>query len=165
MNNLKTGIAPGIFNRVSWRVAWLIGAGLGTGKSPIAPGTVGSVAALLIYVAVPLTEDSLGLYLLVGSGFFVGVWAAGILETPDNIDPGFVVWDEFVGMWATCLLLPKTIPWMIAAFFVFRALDIYKPWPVRRLESLPGGWGIMGDDLLAGFYGAAGLNLVRIVFF
>jgi len=165
MSELKSAVTPRFFNRAASRVAWIFGTGLGSGMSPVAPGTAGSLAALLIYVAVPLAEDSYGLYLLVGLGFFVGVWAAGVLESSDDIDPGFVVWDEFIGMWATCLLLPKTIPWMVAAFFVFRALDIFKPWPVRRLESLPGGWGIMGDDLLAGFYGAAGLNLVRVAFF
>ena len=59
-------------------------------------------------------------------------------------------------------MLPKTLPWIAAAFVCFRLLDIVKPWPIRRLEKLPGGWGIMSDDLLAGVYGAVLLNGVRL---
>ena len=84
------------------------------------------------------------------------------LTSPNNPDPKEAVWDEYVGMWATCLLLPKTLPWMAAAFVCFRVLDIWKPWPIRRLERLPGGLGIMADDLLAGIAGAAALNVVRL---
>jgi phosphatidylglycerophosphatase A len=68
-------------------------------------------------------------------------------------------------MWTTCLFLPKTFPWLIVAFFCFRTLDVLKPWPIRRLERLPGGVGIMADDLLAGLYGAALLNGGRLLFF
>jgi phosphatidylglycerophosphatase A len=93
------------------------------------------------------------------------VWATGRLVTASDPDPKLAVWDEFVGMWATCLLSPKTVPWMAAAFLCFRILDVVKPWPVRRLERLPGGWGIMSDDLLAGLYGAVLLNGLRAAFF
>jgi phosphatidylglycerophosphatase A len=63
------------------------------------------------------------------------------------------------------MFLPKTLPWLAAAFVCFRILDIVKPWPIRRLERLPGGLGIMADDALAGLYGTALLNGVRLAFF
>ena len=123
------------------------------------------MAAVVIYWFSPLAEDSLGLYLLVGLGFLVGVWATGSLITPNDPDPKTAVWDEFIGMWVTCLLLPKTLPWMAAAFVLFRVLDVLKPWPVRRFERLPRGWGIMADDLAAGVLGALALNAVyRLAF-
>ena len=135
---------------------------MGSGLFPLAPATFASMVALAVYYLVPLTGDSLGLYLLIGIGFPVGVWATGTLTSPNNPDPKEAVWDEYVGMWTTCLLLPKTLPWMAAAFVCFRVLDIWKPWPIRRLERLPGGLGIMADDLLAGIAGAAALNAVRL---
>ncbi len=147
------------------RLAFLVGIGLGTGLSPVAPGTVGSLAALLIYYLLPISGDSIYLYLLIGVGAVIGVWATGSLSTPEDPDPGKAVWDEFVGLWATCLLLPKDWPWLMAAFFCFRLLDMLKPWPARRLEALHGGLGIMADDLVVGIYGAVILNAVRLIFF
>ena len=147
------------------RVGWGIGAGLGSGLAPVAPATAGSLLGLVIYFFVPIPEDSPALYTLIGAGFLVGIWATGTLVSPDHPDPKRAVWDEFVGMWATCILLPKTLPWMAAAFLCFRVLDVLKPWPIRRLERLPGGLGIMADDLLAGLFGAALLNGLRLAFF
>ncbi len=147
------------------RIGWSIGAGLGSGLVPVAPATAGSLLALAIYFVAPIPEDSPALYALIGGGFLVGIWATGTLTSPSDPDPKLAVWDEFVGMWATCLLLPKTLPWMAAAFVCFRVLDVLKPWPIRRLERLPGGLGIMSDDLLAGLYGAALLNGLRVAFF
>ena len=147
------------------RLAWVIGTGLGSGLAPLAPATAGALLALLIYVFVPIAEDSIALYSLIGAGFLLGVWATGRLTSPTEHDPQRAVWDEFVGMWTTCLFLPKTLPWMAVAFLCFRVMDIGKPWPIRRLERLPGGLGIMADDLLAGLYGAAILNSLRLAFF
>lgn len=168
-----------------------IGTGFGTGRSPLAPGTAGSLAALAGYYllyhllhralapALPAPDyllagrlpidllriDLLPAGLLTGLiviGFPVGVWATGRLATAQEPDPGRAVWDEFVGMWVTCLLLPPEVLWLAAAFCCFRFFDIVKPWPVRWLERLPGGWGIMADDLAAGLYGAILLNGVRL---
>ena len=146
------------FDETQARFAWLIGTGLGTGLAPVAPATAGSLAALLIYWATPFDGVSYGLTLMILAGIPLGVWACGMLIRPGDPDPGRAVADEFVGMWVTCLLLPKTLPWLAVAFCCFRALDIWKPWPIRRLERLPGGLGIMADDLLAGVYGAVLLN-------
>jgi phosphatidylglycerophosphatase A len=158
------GRSPRLAQGVISPVAWLIGTGLGSGLFPIAPATAGSLVAVVIYYFIPVLGDSLAFYLLIGIGFIVGIWATNTLITPTDHDPRRAVWDEFIGLWTTCLLLPKTIPWMVAAFLCFRVLDVVKPWPVRRLERLPGGLGIMADDLLAGIYGALLLNAARIVF-
>ena len=147
------------------RLAWVIGTGVGSGLVPLAPATAGALLALLIYVFVPISGDSTALYALIGAGLLLGVWATGRLTSPMEPDPHKAVWDEFVGMWTTCLFLPKTLPWMVGAFLCFRVMDIAKPWPIRRLERLPGGMGIMADDLLAGLYGAAILNGLRLAWF
>ena len=159
------GLNTGPLTAAADRVAWVIGSGFGTGLAPLAPATAGALAALLIYAFIPIAEDSAALYSLIGGGLLVGVWATGRMTSDADPDPQKAVWDEFVGMWVTCLLLPKTLPWLAAAFLLFRVLDIAKPWPIRRLEKLHGGLGIMADDLLAGLYGAAILNGVRLAFF
>ena len=146
------------------RAGWALGTGLGVGLAPIAPATVASLAAVLVYGFSPLAEDSAGFFLLCGVGFLAGIWACQTLITDEDHDPGRAVMDEFAGMWVTCLFLPKTLPWLAAAFVVFRVLDILKPWPIRRFERLPGGLGIMADDLAAGAVGAVGLNVVYRLF-
>ena len=153
------------FGTVASRIGWLFGAGFGSGLAPIAPATVASAIALAAYWALPISGDSLALYLMVALGAVLGVWATGTLVKPTLLDPPQAVWDEVIGMWATCLLLPKAIPWMLAAFVCFRVLDIVKPFPINRLERLPGGVGIMADDLAAGLVGAVALNLIRLAFF
>jgi len=147
------------------RIGWAMGTGLGIGLTPIAPATWASLAAVLLYGFSPLAEDSYGFFLLCGLGFLVGIWACQTLITEADHDPSRAVWDEFVGLWVTCLFLPKTLPWLAAAFVVFRVLDILKPFPIRRFERLPGGLGIMADDLAAGAVGAVGLNVVYRAFF
>ncbi len=147
------------------RLGWLLGAWFGCGLAPVAPATVASFAAVVLYYFLPVAEDSIILYLMIGLGFVLGVWATGTLSTTSRPDPSLAVMDEVIGMWATCLLLPKSIIWLSAAFLCFRILDVVKPWPINRLERLPGGMGIMADDLAAGVLGALILNGVRIAFF
>jgi phosphatidylglycerophosphatase A len=147
------------------RGGWAMGTGMGIGLIPIAPATWASLAAVLLYGFSSLSEDSVGFFLLCILGFLAGIWACQTLITESDDDPKRAVWDEFAGMWITCLFLPKTLPWLAAAFVVFRVLDILKPWPIRRFESLPGGLGIMADDLAAGVVGAVALNVVYRVFF
>ena len=86
--------------------------------------------------------------------FVASVWAASRVAKKMAVeDPGVVVIDEVVGQWVTLLFLPFTPAVAAAGFLLFRVLDVFKPWPARQLESLPGGWGIMSDDLMAGIYG------------
>ena len=152
------------FNKYLKKIAWFIGTGSGVGLAPVAPGTFGTAAALLIYYVLPVPSGSPIFLSIILVGLVVGIWATGILSTDNNPDPGKVVWDEYVGFWITCFLLPKTWGWLILAFFIFRILDILKPWPIRRVESLPKGWGIMLDDVLAGIYGNLCINITRILF-
>jgi len=131
----------------------LIATGLGSGYSPLAPGTAGSALGLLLWWPM----QTLGLRLQVVAVLvvsLVGVAAAEHVALRLGIeDPGIVVIDEVAGMWLTLLALPLT-PWTATAgFLVFRALDVWKPFPARRLELLHGGWGIMADDLMVGVYG------------
>ncbi len=156
---------PSPVNALLDRLGRLVGCGFGSGLSPVAPGTAGSLVAVAVYWALPIHGSHIALFLMVGLGFLAGIWATGVLSTESNPDPSAAVWDEFVGMWATCLFLPKDLLWLAAAFVCFRILDVVKPWPARRLESLHGGIGIMADDLLVGVYGAILLNVVRLLFF
>lgn len=156
---------PPPVNALLLRLGRLVGCGFGSGLSPVAPGTAGSLAAIAVYWALPIRGDSIAFFLMIALGFLAGIWATGTLSTASNPDPSTAVWDEFVGVWVTCLLLPKELLWLTAAFVCFRILDILKPWPARRLESLHGGLGIMADDLLVGIYGATILNAVRLLFF
>ena len=142
------------------RCGLVVGTGIGLGLAPIAPATVASLAALLLYSFSPLDGNSTGFFILCTLGFLLGIWACQTMVTASDQDPKTAVWDEVAGMWITCLLLPKTLPWLVSAFLVFRILDIWKPWPIRKFERLPGGLGIMADDLVAGVVGAAGLNVV-----
>ena len=82
-----------------------------------------------------------------------GVWAAGRAETLlGEKDPGCVVVDEIAGQMVALLFLPTTAEVLIGGFLIFRVLDVLKPWPARRLEAVPGGSGIMADDLTVGLY-------------
>ncbi len=93
--------------------------------------------------------------------FALGVWAAGHAERFfDRIDPGEVVIDEVVGQIITFLARPDAPgKYLLAGFILFRIFDVVKPFPVRRAERLPGGWGIMLDDVVAGVYSLAALSL------
>jgi phosphatidylglycerophosphatase A len=85
--------------------------------------------------------------------FLLGVPAAALVARREGRkDPGVVVVDEIVGMWVSLLFLPLTPFTALSAFLLFRGMDIVKPYPARQLERLPGGWGIMADDVMAGIY-------------
>jgi len=152
-------------------VAETIATGLGSGKWPfVAPATVGTFAALVVYwlLDVALFDgagDSFWFFALIGIVAAAGIWATDYIDNEDDHDPKRGVIDEWVGVWVTVLFLPVTWPWMIAGFFVFRALDILKPLGVRKIEAWPGGWGIMFDDIAAGVIGAVILNVLRLIFF
>ncbi len=148
------------------RLAEAVGTGLWTGLAPIAPATVASAVAVVAYWAFPFGGDSPWFFALTGATVLAGVWSANaVAKRADEEDPSRVVSDEFAGMWAACLFLPKTWVWLLAAFLLFRALDIFKPFGIRRLEKIPGGIGVVADDLAAGLLAAIGLNAVRLVWF
>lgn len=149
-------------NAVS-RCASLLATWFGCGRSPVAPGTVGSLAAVALaalarhYLGWP--PWSMGVAALVTLP--VAVWASGRASSDAGMeDPGFVVIDEVVGQWAT-LAGATASNWkaLLLGFALFRLFDIWKPAPVRQLERLGGGVGIMADDVMAGIYGALVLYL------
>jgi phosphatidylglycerophosphatase A len=126
----------------------------GCGLSPLAPGTVGSAAAIAIAYFLPWPPYAFALMALAITP--IGIWAAGeTARQMDREDPGLVVIDEVAGQWLT-LAGASALNWksFLAAFLFFRLFDIWKPFPVNRLEALPGGLGIMADDLAAGVYAA-----------
>lgn len=140
------------------RLASLISTWFGCGRSPFAPGTAGSAAA--VAMAIVLHEFAgfppWSFLLLAGILFGPAVWAADVTSRVSGIkDPGFVVVDEVVGQWIA-LAGASVLNWKsyLAAFALFRLFDIWKPAPVRQLESLPGGLGINADDAMAGIYAA-----------
>ena len=145
------------------KAANLISTWFGCGYAPIAPGTAGSLAALLIACALvnyagwqPLWFGALAL-----AATAPGIWAAGITaQALKQKDPGLVVVDEVVGQWlALAGARPLNMKSWIGAFVLFRLFDIWKPAPVRNLEKLPGGAGIVADDLMAGVYAALVLSV------
>lgn len=108
------------------------------------------MAALLLWL-IPFSTFSLSVT-VVGVGL-VGIWAGGRVERLyGRKDPGVIVIDEVAGMMLSVLTLPRTLVVLIAAFACFRVLDIVKPFPARSAQSLPGGFGVMVDDLIAGAY-------------
>lgn len=125
------------------------------GYFPVVPGTVGSAAGLVVYVLLRALGASPIVDLAVIAALFVaGVWSGTLAERHfGGTDPGPGVVDEVVGMLVTLWALPATWALAIAGFFVFRILDIIKPWPASRFEALHGGLGMMADDVMAAIYG------------
>ena len=123
------------------------------GYFPIAPGTVGSAAGLVVYLLVwwlrlPIVEVA-----LIALIFAAGTWAATHAERFfGGIDPGPVVIDEVLGMLITLAFIPVGWSGALTGFFLFRVFDVIKPYPANRLEKFHGGFGIMADDAMAGVY-------------
>lgn len=139
---------------------YIIGSALGSGFCPIAPGTAGSLLALLIFWFLPASSALwIALILLF---FMLGVWSGSEIEKEQGHDPQIVVIDEVVGQWIALLFIPHQPGWYMAAFLLFRLFDIRKPWPIFQLQKLPGGWGIMIDDVLAGIYAGILIHFLLI---
>ncbi len=130
----------------------------GCGYFPWGPGTVGSLAAVLIAAALHrfFQVDRLALLVFTVILLWPAIWAATqTARLLKRDDPGLVVIDEVLGQWIT-LMGAAVWSWsaLLAGFLLFRLFDIWKPWPVHKLEALPEGIGIIADDLAAGIYGA-----------
>lgn len=129
----------------------LMAFGFGSGLSPWAPGTAGTLAAILPYLL--LARLDLGYYLAVlALAFGLGIWLCGEASRRLGVhDHGGIVWDEFVGLWITLIAAPPGWGWLLLAFALFRFFDILKPWPIGWLDQkVAGGLGIMVDDVVAG---------------
>jgi phosphatidylglycerophosphatase A len=129
---------------------WIAIAG-GLGYVPIAPGTVASlVTALAVWWLRPTDTALLVATAVVAA---IGIWAAGREEERlGTKDPRAIVIDEVAGMLLACCGHPRTLPWVLGLFLLFRIFDVLKPLGVDRLQALPGGLGVVADDLLAGLY-------------
>lgn len=139
----------------------LLACGFGSGAAPYAPGTVGTLAAIPLYLL--LAPLPMHLYLLVTAALFaLGVWACHSTARSFGVhDHGGIVWDEFVGYLLTMTAAPQGWQWPLAGFVLFRLFDILKPWPIRWLDRrVPGGFGIMLDDLAAGAYALLAMQLL-----
>jgi phosphatidylglycerophosphatase A len=140
------------------------------GYAPVAPGTVGSLGcAVLVWFLVPeVTTGSPPLAITVAvlstlAFTALAVWASGLAERTFGHDASRIVIDEYAGFLFSILLLPKSLYVFAVAFVLFRALDIFKPFPARRAESLEGGTGIVMDDVVAGIYTNLLLRVMLLV--
>jgi phosphatidylglycerophosphatase A len=124
------------------------------GYAPVAPGTFGSAAGLAIFALVRSSGSMLVEIATIVVLFAVGVWSGTEAEHHfGGVDPGPIVLDEVVGMLITLAFIPVNATGAFVGFLVFRALDVFKPWPSGRFERLPGGLGVMADDGMAALYG------------
>jgi phosphatidylglycerophosphatase A len=140
----------------------VIGTGFGSGLAPRAPGTAGSLVALLPWWFLLRNLPPACYLTVLAAAFALGVWAGNWLVARTRIaDPSVFVWDEFVGLWIALFLVPPGWPWMLGGFALFRLFDIWKPWPVRWADrAVHGGLGIMLDDVLAGVYACVVLQAI-----
>lgn len=144
-------------NPLSW-----LSIGFGSGLSPIAPGTVGSFFAMVIYYFffygnIVDWSDHLFFILFVLLSFFVGLYIYPKTVEEQN-DPTSFVWDEFVGMWVACIplaLIDHSLQWLLISFFLFRIFDIWKPSIIKKMDGRHGAFYVMIDDVLAGLFSAA----------
>jgi len=138
--------------------------GFGSGCSPVAPGTAGTLVAVLLYY--PLQELSDFYYVaFIVAAFLLGVWLCGQASNRLGVhDHGGIVWDEFVGYWITMIAAPPGWVWVLVGFGLFRLFDIWKPQPIRLLDAkVSGGFGIMIDDVLAGVYALISLQVLNAI--
>jgi phosphatidylglycerophosphatase A len=136
------------------RLSRLIAFGFGAGLSPVAPGTVGTLWAWASWLVMQLWLPESVMLMILPIAFLVGIWACG--RTADAMgvaDHGAMVWDEVVAFWLVLAMVPAGFGAQFMAFVLFRLFDIVKPPPIRHFDAtVPGGFGVMFDDLLAAFY-------------
>ncbi len=152
------------------KLARFIGTGFYSGYVPVASGTVGTFVAVFIYYVLKeidfLKTADWSTYLLFLFWITViGIWAADVLAKETKMkDPSIIVIDEIVGFFFAVAFLPPTTAYIIAAFILFRILDVLKPPPAKQSEDLPGGFGVMTDDIICGIATSLILHIIRILF-
>ena len=162
---MENPTSPPVSERPTWPV-WVATCG-GLGYFPIAPGSVGAALGAVLVVALarlPIPTASVSILVAATAALIFGAGVAAGNSAERHFrrkDPGQVVIDEVVGQMLTLLTHPRS-NWkgLAAAYLIFRALDVIKPFPARRLEHLPGGWGIMLDDAAAGVWSLLAFSLV-----
>lgn len=143
-DGLSSGRSPGFLDK-------LISTGLGTGLSPAAPGTAGSLLALIVYF-IPGFEKPYVILPAIVLFFVWGSFTADRMENAYGHDPSRVVIDEIVAVWISLLFLPKRLILAVMAFIIFRLLDIFKPFPASYFDKRNRGISIMMDDVVCGVY-------------
>ncbi len=156
---MKSDSPSAIFSDLRCSIARLLATGFGAGNVPLAPGTAGSLIGLLLFLLLSglTTTAYLGVLILL---IAAGTWSAGVAECEMGKDDSRIIVDEICGMLATFAAFPPALKapsrtfWTALAlgFLAFRFFDIAKVPPLRRIERLPGGFGIVGDDLMAAVY-------------
>ncbi len=144
--------------------AHLIACGFGSGLSPWAPGTIGTLFALFSYPLLRPWFDDLGFALFLITCYLFGIVACNTtgkaLGEPDH---GSIVWDEIVPFWAALFFAPEGWLWWIVAFFLFRFFDIVKPFPANLFDRIKNGFGVMTDDVFAAAYTVLCLALLKFI--
>ena len=166
MANSKIQLHPPAKKKTLW--AWAVGTFFGAGLLKPGPGTYGSISAVLLWYAAAHLLHPSTIALAIGTAIaaiiatLIGIPAATIVARESGReDPGHVVIDEVAGQWLTLTVCRPDWQHALLALALFRLFDITKPWPIRKLEALPGGWGIMLDDLAAGLFGAVALLVIQ----
>jgi phosphatidylglycerophosphatase A len=133
--------------------AGLLAFGFGSGLSPFAPGTMGTLVAIPFVFALKGLGET-GFWIALVLLFLLGVQLCGRVSQKLGVhDHGGIVWDEMVGYWLTVAFVPLQWEWLLAGFLLFRFFDIVKPWPIRQLDKkVSGGFGIMIDDVVAALF-------------
>jgi phosphatidylglycerophosphatase A len=131
------------------------------GYLPVAPGTLGSLAALALYYFI--YSNTIIMSAVISIAIVLGFMTAGKVEKMfGEKDPGEIIIDEFAGMLISLYRIPPTMGYVVTGFLLFRFFDIVKPRPIRNLEKLKGSLGIMSDDLIAGVYANMALQVVYV---
>ena len=147
----------------------LLATSFGAGFLPVAPGTWGALVAVALWIPLYIWASPAATMVITVSAavlyFIAGTWASNVAERYWGKDPVVACADETVGQWVALIPLSCLTPWweIILAFVLFRAFDIFKPLGIRSMEKLPGGWGMMADDILAGVYSAVILYVLNII--
>jgi phosphatidylglycerophosphatase A len=127
--------------------------GFGSGLSPFAPGTMGTLVAIPFIFPLKSLGDP-GFWIVLGFLFLLGIKLCWHVSRKLGVhDHAGIVWDEMVGYWISAAFVPLQWPWLLAAFLLFRVFDILKPWPIRQIDKkVSGGFGIMIDDVVAALF-------------
>lgn len=132
------------------------------GFAPVAPATAGSAVVTLVAWFVPVAPMPVVIAALV-VGTLIAVWAATIAEQTLGHDAGPIVIDEVIGQAIALLFVPRLVIAYIAAFLLFRIFDIWKPLGARQIQRLPAGWGVVADDVMAGWMACGAFQLVALL--
>ena len=138
----------------------LLAFGFGSGLSPKAPGTMGTLIAIPFYFGLRELDNLLyGVFVVVS--FLIGIYFCAVTSRALKVhDHGGIVWDEMVGYWLTMMFAPREWWWIVIGFLLFRFFDVLKPWPISVADKkIHGGFGIMFDDLLAALYAMVCLQI------